>query len=337
VARASGVAASSVCQRSSSALRAASPQAASACSRASVLAGLSSFGVPLLVTIQTPTNPRAGAGSNQTLDALVAGCNRSCPRCHAKITSEQLRRIFPSAPDDRVTIVRDNFNQYMEPLEIIRCLRKAHLFAQIRGESGNALNPVSENLAYSRRRLLEVFGQNVESRRPGVLAAADSGSQQAIGNALYANMNGNGNVASGDGYNYRGRGYIQITGRGTYSGVQGVINSKCAGSGIDVVADPDSASTPKGGIISAMAYWYWKTPSLNRTADQGDTNGTVDAITRRVRGGSHPTIDAERRTAYATTMVVFRTPECVDRDKPSSEAVPYTQGDAIPNTSANIG
>jgi putative chitinase len=149
-------------------------------------------------------------------------------------------------------------------------------------------------------------------------------------------MNGNGNVASGDGYNYRGRGYIQITGRGTYSGVQGVINSKCAGSAVDVVADPDSAATPKGGIISAMAYWYWKTPSLNRTADEGDANATVDAVTRRVRGGRDTTIEAERRTAYATTMVVFQTPECVDRDKPSSEAVPYVQGDAIPSTSATM-
>ena len=296
------------------------------------------FGLPSLVTIaNTPTDPRAAPGSNKTLDALVAGCNESCPRCHAAITSEQLTSIFTSAPADRVTIVRDAFNQYMENVEIIRCLRKAHIFAQIRGESGNALNPVSENLNYSRKRMLAVFGANVDRRRPGALAAADSGSQEAIGNALYAGMNGNGNVASGDGYRYRGRGYIQITGKGTYSGVQGTIDTKCAGSAINVVTTPDSASTPKGGMVSAMAYWYWKTPSLNRTADLGDADTTVNAVTRRVRGGSDTTIDAERRTAYATTMVTFRTVDCVDRNKPSIEAVPYVRGDATPNTSANIG
>ncbi len=119
---------------------------------------------------------------------------------------------------------------------------------------------MSEDLRYTRKRLLEVFGKNVERNHPGALAAADTGSQEAIGNALYAGSNGNGNVASGDGYKYRGRGYIQITGKGTYQGVQDTINAKCAGSAVDVVTDPDSAATPKAGMISAMAYWYWKKP-----------------------------------------------------------------------------
>lgn len=290
-----------------------------------------------MTTAQTPTDPKAGQGSSSTLDALVAGCDRWCPRCHAKITSDQLKTIFPQAPDDRVTVVRDAFNQYMENVEIIRCLRKAHIFAQIRGESGSALNPTSENLHYSRSRLEAVFGSRVYARHPGVGEAADAGDDRGIGNALYAGTNGNGNVASGDGYNYRGRGYIQITGKDTYTGVQGVINSKCAGSGIDVVANPDDASTPKGGMISAMAYWYWKVPSLNRIADLGDANSTVDRVTHTVRGvrgtpaanSAAGKIDAERRAAYQTTMQVFKTPECVDRDKPSSEATPWIQSDAL--------
>ncbi len=284
---------------------------------------------------QRPADPKAQPASNKTVDALVAGCKENCPRCHAKITSDQLKTIFPNAPDDRVTIVRDMFNQYMENVEIIRCLRKAHIFAQMRGESGDALNPVSENLNYSRKRMTQVFGAGVDRRHPGALAAADSGDQEGIGNALYAGSNGNGNAASGDGYRYRGRGYIQITGRGTYSGTQGVITSKCAGSGIDVVTDPDEASTPKGGIISAMGYWYWKTPSLNRLADLGDAAATINMVTHRVRGGTDATIDAGRRTAYQTTMKVFRTPECVDRDKPSSAATPWVQSDGLQSSGAS--
>jgi putative chitinase len=292
------------------------------------------------VTIQKPpTDPKAGDGSNKTLDALVAGCNEWCPRCHAKITTEQLTSMFPRAPADTLTIVRDAFNQYMEPLEIIRCLRKAHLFAQILGETGDALDPVSEDLRYTRKRLKEVFGPNVERHHPGVLAAADTGSQEAIGNALYAGSNGNDpHPAVGDGYKYRGRGYIQITGKGTYQGVQDTINAKCAGAAVDVVTDPDSAATsPKAGMISAMAYWYWKKPrNLSRTADLGDAGSNVDTITHIVRGGTDAAIDTRRRTAYLTTKVTFRTAECVDRNKPSSEAQPYVQSDAIPSTSATM-
>lgn len=290
---------------------------------------------------KTPTDPKAGQGSSATLDALVAGCDESCPRCHAKITSEQLKAIFTQAPDDRVTVVRDAFNQYMENCEIIRCLRKAHIFAQIRGESGNALNPTSENLHYTRKRLGEVFGQGVFTRYPGVGEAADRGDDRGIGNALYGGRNGN--TGPDDGYNYRGRGYIQITGKGTYQGVQDTINSKCAGSGIDVIANPDDASTPKGAMISAMAYWYWKTPSLNLIADQGDAGSTVDRVTHTVRGvrgtpraGSEAAkIDGERRTAYQTTMRVFRTPECVDRNKPSSQAQPWVQNDGVRSSSSS--
>ena len=71
---------------------------------------------------------------------------------------------------------------------------------------------------------------------------------------------------------------------------------------------------------------------VNPDADQGDADATVDGITRRVRGGRDTKIEGERRTAYRTTMRVFRTPECVDRNKPSSEARPYIQSDVVPST-----
>jgi putative chitinase len=291
--------------------------------------------------VTKPTDPKAAPAANKTLDALVAGCNENCPRCHAKITSDQVQTMFPRATADRVDTVRDYFNQYMENVEIIRCLRKAHFFAQILGEIDTALSPLSENLHYSRARMLAVFGSSVGTRRPGSLEAADTGSEEAIGNALYAGMNGNGNIASGDGYRYRGRGYIQITGRGTYAGVQGVINTKMAGAGIDVEANPDEASTPKGAIISAMGYWYWKELNhnaphiLNTMADQGDANATVNQVTHTVRGGRNADIDARRVTAYQTTMRVFRTPECVDRNKPSSAATPWVQNDGVRSDSVS--
>ena len=91
-----------------------------------------------------------------------------------------------------------------------------------------------------------------------------------------------------------------------------------------------------------MAYWHWKTPSLNHIADMGDAGSTVDRVTHTVRGvrgtpsatSEAGKIDAARRAAYQTTMAVFRTPECVDRNKPSTDAQPWVQSDGV---QSNVG
>lgn len=293
-----------------------------------------------MTTATTPTDPRAAPASNQTLDALIAGCNESCPRCHAKITTAQMQSMFPSAPADRSEAARSAFNECNENFELIRCLRKAHLFAQILGESGAALDPKGENTRYSRANVNALWpSRHLLTTYPDLGALVDAPyatrDGEAIANRVYAGRNGNGDVASGDGWRFRGHGYIQITGKEIFTHVQETIDQKYPGTGLDILTNGDQVIEPRGGMISAMAYWYWR--GLNTRADQGDANATVDTITHRVRGGTDPTIDAGRRTAYQTTMVTFRTPECLDRNKPSSAATPWVQSDGLTSAGSTIG
>ncbi|AUX44332.1 uncharacterized protein SOCE26_057960 [Sorangium cellulosum] len=286
----------------------------------------------------SPTDPRAGASSSQALDALIAGCNASCPRCHARITSAQMQEMFPRAPADRLDQARDAFNACYENFEIIRCLRKAHLFAQILGESGAALDPKGEDTRFSRANINRLWPKrNLLQRYPDLGALVDqpydARDGEAIANRVYAGRLGNGDVTSGDGWRFRGHGYIQITGRETFVAVQDTMNTRYPGHGLDILTDGDEVVEPRGGMVSAMAYWFWK--GLNPTADLGDASATVDRITHRVRGGTDTAIDAERRRAYQTTMATFQTTSCLDRNKPSSAAQRWYQSDGF--ASSNVG
>lgn len=292
----------------------------------------------LVASAKTPTDPKAENGSSKALDALIAGCNDWCPRCHAKITTAQMQEIFPAAPADRLETARSAFNECNENFEIIRCLRKAHLFAQILGESGTSLDPKGEDTRFTRANIRRLWPtRDLLGQHPDLGALADEPRDtrdgEAIANRVYAGRNGNGGVASGDGWRFRGHGYIQITGRETFTAVQQTMDAKYPGNGLDILTNGDEVIQPRGGMISAMAYWLWK--GLNPRADMGDADATVDRITHRVRGGTDTAIDTERRTAYHTTMQTFRTPECVDRNKPSTEAKPWIRSDAF--ASSNIG
>ena len=282
----------------------------------------------------TPTDPKAGAASSKTLDALIAGCEANCPRCHAKITTAQMQEIFPAAPAERRETARSAFNECNENFELIRCLRKAHLFAQILGESGSELDPKGENTRYSRANIKALWPKrDLLGTYPDLGALADepyaTRDGEAIANRVYAGRLDNGDVASGDGWRYRGHGYIQITGKETFTAVQQTMDAKYPGNRLDILKNGDEVVQPRGGMISAMAYWYWK--KLNPKADIGDADTTVDGITHRVRGGTDAGIDAGRRTAYHKTMRTFRTPECVDRNKPSSEAQPWLRSEGTQN------
>jgi putative chitinase len=284
-------------------------------------------------TPKTPTDPKAGEGS-ETLKALVAGCKEWCPRCHALLTEAQMTEMFPSAPSDRRETARNAFNECFENFELIRCLRKAHLFAQILGESGAELDPKGEDTRYTRKNIKALWpSRDLLGTHPDLGALADAPKStrdgEAIANRVYAGRNGNGDVASGDGWRFRGHGYIQITGKTTFEAVQQTMDAKYPGNRLDIVKNGDEVVQPRGGMISAMAYWYWK--GLNTRADAGDADATVDKITRRVRGGTDTTIEARRQTAYHTTMQTFKTPECVDRDKPSSEAQPWLRSEGMSN------
>ena len=273
-----------------------------------------------------PTDPKAGAAPSDTTKAVVAGCSASCPRCHAPITTDQLTTIFPSAPSDRIADTKDAFNKAFEKFELIRCLRKAHFFAQIRQEAGASLTVQAESMNYNKAGLLGTFGSAVKAQPDAVdyaRTATQPADQEAIADRVYANRLGNGDVASGDGWRYRGRGYIQVTGKTNYENVQKEIDKRDPGSGINIVNNETDIGTPEGALISAMAYWTLN--GLNKKADGGDADAVVNSITAVIN--LHTKSYAERVQHYKVTMKVFQTPQCLDRNKPSSEAKPYVQTD----------
>lgn len=143
-------------------------------------------------------------------------------------------------------------------------LRLAHFFAQIEAESG--LKPISENLNYSAEGLRNTF-----RRHFATLAIANQYARkpEAIANRVYANRMGNGNEASGEGWKFRGRGFIQITGKNNF-----IRLSK--DTRIDYLNNPDWLLREADSMISAL--WYWNTTKLNKYADLDDVDAISDLI-----------------------------------------------------------
>jgi putative chitinase len=259
------------------------------------------------------TDLNTGSGASP-VDSPVGACVGDCPRCCAKVTEEQMKAIFPSASAAKITAVMDAFNSAFEKFELNRCLRKAHFFAQIRQEVGASINALTENLNYKESVLKEKFNYFRDNPAEAALYGRNDdhpADQEAIANRAYGKRNGNGSIESGEGWLYRGRGYIQITGKEIYQNVQNQMNARYPGNGLDIVANVEQTLEPKGGMLSAMAYWRWK--KLNEKSDLGDTGEHVDDITDVV---NYYTDSREsRKTHFNTTKVVFKVAECTNRPK----------------------
>jgi len=148
-------------------------------------------------------------------------------------------------------------------------LRLAHFLAQCALESMN-FTAVVENLNYSGQRLLQVFPKYFKN----VDVNAYARNPEKIGNRVYANRMGNGDEASGDGFNYRGRGYIQLTGKNNYQAFSGFIGEDC-------VADPDKVATT---YPLASAAFFFNSNNLWSICDQGANDATVRKVSTRVNG-----------------------------------------------------
>jgi len=162
--------------------------------------------------------------------------------------------------------LQEKYKTLLESYSVNTPLRQAHFFSQMEHESG--LKPIGENLNYGIGGLLSTFSKYFTEDTAKIYARKP----EKIANKVYANRMGNGNEASGDGWKYRGRGFIQITGKNNY-----IILSK--DTKIDFVNNPDLLLTEVNSMISAL--WYWNKNALNALADENDVKG----ITRRINGG----------------------------------------------------
>jgi putative chitinase len=150
-------------------------------------------------------------------------------------------------------------------------LRLAHFLAQCGHESGG-FKAVSENLNYSADGLKKIFGKYF----PGDLAASYARQPEKIASRVYASRMGNGDEASRDGWNYRGRGYIQLTGKSNYTAFTKFIGEDC-------IANPDLVSSK---YALASAAFFFNSNGLWAICDKGADDAAVTAVTKRVNGGT---------------------------------------------------
>ncbi|NYZ65127.1 glycoside hydrolase family 19 protein [Endozoicomonas sp. SM1973] len=177
-------------------------------------------------------------------------------------------------PQIREQDVRDFLpvlNQEMPLVEIITRLRQAHFISQLAHES-SSFRRLEENLNYSKTALERVFGKYFPTP---ALAEQYQRKPEAIANIVYANRMGNGDEASGDGWRYRGRGLIQLTGKNNYQAA----SEYC---GIDFIREPERIASDPACAVKA-ACWFWRSRFLNRYADIDD----IKIVTKKINGGYH--------------------------------------------------
>jgi len=159
----------------------------------------------------------------------------------------------------------------------------AHFFGQCAHESGS-FKVFSENLNYSDKGLNGTFRKYF----PTIASTAGyARNPEKIANKVYANRMGNGPEASGDGYKWRGRGPIQLTGKDNYAAFAADVKR------LDVLKNPDLVV---GELAFESALWFFRKNGLLAVADKGVTDAVITQITKRVNGGTHGLDDRLKKT-----------------------------------------
>ena len=160
----------------------------------------------------------------------------------------------------------------MQKFELNTPLRLAHFLAQTGHESGG-FKATTENLNYGAKGLLGIFKKYFPTEAK---AKEYERKPEKIANLVYGGRMGNGPEASGEGFKFRGRGYIQLTGKDNYKAFDAVVPE-------DILANPDLVAS-KYPLLSAA--WFFHKNGLHKIADQGATDAVVTSVTKRVNGGT---------------------------------------------------
>lgn len=179
-----------------------------------------------------------------------------------------LNKLKGHVPDAVIAQLPDTIAKF----ELNTPLRLAHFLAQAGHESGG-FKAVSENLNYGAKGLLGIFKKYFPTPEK---AALYERKPEKIANLVYGSRMGNGPEASGEGWKFRGRGYIQLTGKDNYKAFDAVVAES-------VLDNPDLVAT-KYPLLSAA--WFFHKNGLHKIADQGATDAVVTSVTKRVNGGT---------------------------------------------------
>lgn len=185
-------------------------------------------------------------------------------------------------------IVYDQIGLVIDKFEINTPLRLAHFLAQCSHESGS-FKAVSENLNYSSDGLKKIFGKYF----PGDLSTQYARNPEKIASRVYGSRMGNGDESTKEGYKFRGRGYIQLTGKSNYQLFSTSI-------GEDVTTNPDLLSTK---YALASAAWFFKKNNLNSISDKGKSDIVVKELTKRINGGYNGLEDRILQTKKFTKLL----------------------------------
>lgn len=199
---------------------------------------------------------------------------------------EQVRELVPRAiggPDWWFNEMQEAFPKY----EIVTVARVASFIAQCAHESGG-FSMMEENLNYKAATLTKLWPQ----RYPPGIAEQYAGKPELIANKSYGGRMGNGPEATGDGWKFRGRGLIQLTGRSNYTAC-----SRAMFGDDTLVENPDILFDPYYAIHSAC--WFWDKNKLNQFADSGD----FITMTKRINGGTIGLADRQKHFKHAVEVL----------------------------------
>ena len=184
------------------------------------------------------------------------------------VNSDQLKQMHIDPT------LADAFNETFERFGILTPLQQASWIGQCGHECGN-FRIMEENLNYRAATLLKLFPRTPK-RAWGFTpeeAAAYEKQPKRIANRIYGNRMGNRDEASGDGFRFRGSGFLQLTGHSNFYHAGKAL-------GVDFVMEPELVRTPK--YAAQTAGWFWQTHKLNQTADGRD----FVAMTKKINGGT---------------------------------------------------
>ena len=167
--------------------------------------------------------------------------------------------------------------------------RASHFFAQTAHESGG-FKVFSENLNYSAQGLQGIFGKYF----PGNLEESYARKPEKIANRVYASRMGNGDETSGDGWKFRGRGALQLTGKSNYQLFSDYLKKP------EIMTNPDLVATE---FAFESAIFFFDKNKLWDICDKGVTKDTILALTKRINGGTHGLADREEKTFKYYTYV----------------------------------
>jgi putative chitinase len=210
------------------------------------------------------------------IEALSQTAPTPAPVSTPNNSAFKLDKLKGHIPDAVIAQIPDTAARF----GITNNLRLAHFLSQCGHESGG-WTAVRENLNYSAKGLMGIFKKYFPN---ATIANAYQRQPEKIANRVYASRMGNGAEASGDGYKFRGRGYIQLTGKENYTRFDATVPE-------NIVADPDLVATK---YPLASAAFFFNSNKLWSICDRGADSATVTAVTKRVNGGTIGLADRQK-------------------------------------------